>query len=123
MSKGIAVYRISFTPRKGEEASDTPWAGEALISRDDLEPALVTTKLAHGIPLAVRTALRTNLPGLGFSVSYAKLAPGVWFPVSYGAEFNVRILFIYSRKVSVSIRNSEFKRVASDTSITFESVP
>ncbi len=122
VNKGIAVYRISFQPKKGIHSYDMPWAGEALISRGDFEPVLVTTKLARGVPVLVRTALGTNFQGLGFSVSYAKLEPGVWFPVSYGTEFNVRVVFVYSRKVSVSLTNSGFKRTASDSSVSFDSV-
>ncbi|MDQ6678045.1 MAG: hypothetical protein M3Z09_12185 [Acidobacteriota bacterium] len=120
--KSIAVYRIGFLPKKGDDGPDTLWAGEALIDRNDFEPVLVTTKLANGIPLVVRTALGTNFPGLGFSVSYAKLEPGVWFPVSYGTEFHFRVAFVYSRKVSVSLTNSGFKRTASDSSVSFDSV-
>ncbi len=112
----IPVYSIAFQPKKGEEL----WAGEALISRQDFEPVQVSTKLAHGVPFLVRTMLGTNLRGLGFTVSYRKLDDGIWFPASYGTEFDVRVVFVYSRKISISLINTDFKRTESDTSITFE---
>lgn len=118
MINSIPVYSITFQPKKGEE--DAVWAGEALISRQDFEPVQVSTKLAHGIPFLVRTTLGTNLQGLGFTVSYRKLDDGIWFPSSYGTEFAVRVVFVYSRKISISLTNTDFKRTESDTSVTFE---
>ncbi len=118
--KDIPVYRIAFHPKKSENDEDRMWAGEVLVSRDEGEPVQVSTKLARGIPLVVRTALGTNLRGLGFTVTYSKFEDGVWFPVSYGTEFDVRIIFIYSRKLSVSLTNTDFKRATADSSITFD---
>ncbi len=118
--KGIPVYRIAFHPKKDDTDDDRMWAGEVLVSRDEGEPVVVSTKLARGIPLVVRTALGTNLRGLGFTVTYSKFEDGVWFPVSYGTEFDVRILFIYSRKIAVSLTNTDFKRASSETLITFD---
>ncbi len=115
---GIPVFRIAFQPKKGKESS-TPWSGEALIDRNDYQPVQVSTKLARGVPFVVKTALGTNFHGLGFTVAYRKLEDGVWFPASYGAEFDVRILFVYSRKVSVSLTNTDFKRTSTDTSVTY----
>jgi hypothetical protein len=71
---------------------------------------LVTTNLAFGIPMAVKILLGTNIRGLGFSVAYQKFADGVWFPVSYGGEFEVRAVFFYKRSISVSLTNSDFRR-------------
>jgi len=87
--RGLPVHRITFTPN----SSNAEWKGEVLVSRDDYQPVLVATQLAHRIPLLVRTALGTNLHGLGFSVRYQKFDDGLWFPVSYGTEFRVRALF------------------------------
>lgn len=118
--KGIPVYRVAFLPKRGEESPDTPWAGEALISREDFEPVQVSTKLGERIPFLVRTALGTNLHGLGFTVTYKKFEDGVWFPVSYGAEFDFHVVFVYSRKIAVSLTNTDFKRTSADSEITFE---
>lgn len=81
---------------------------------------MITTKLARGIPIWVRTVLGTNLPGLGFSVEYREFGDGAWFPVSYGAEFNVRIFFVYSRRVSISLLNTEFRRANVTSSVQFD---
>ena len=54
--------------------------------------------------------LGTDIKGLGFSVSYRKFDDGVWFPVSYGGEFEVRGLFFYRRKISVAMRNTDFRK-------------
>jgi hypothetical protein len=35
----------------------------------------------------------------------------VWFPVSYGGEFEVRALFLYKRTMTISMANSDFRRV------------
>jgi hypothetical protein len=117
--QGTAVYRIRFEPNVSD---DRPWKGEALVSKADFAPLLVTTKLAHNLPLLVRTAFGTNLPGLGFSVQYRKFDDGVWFPVSYGTEFRIRAVFIYSRQVSVSMVNSDFRHADVKSTVAFDSV-
>jgi len=117
--QGTSVYRIAFEPKPKME-NDSAWKGEALISKAELQPMLVTTKLAHGIPLLVRTALGTNFQGLGFSVEYRKFDEGVWFPVSYGTEFRFHVLFFYSRQIAVSMVNSDFRRADVKSSVEFE---
>jgi hypothetical protein len=122
---GLPVYRVTFTPK--EKSADLnlsdesgPWEGEVLVSREDYQPALVSTKLAQKVPLVIRTALGTNIHGLGFSVRYEKFDDGIWFPVSYGTEFRVRALFFYNRSIMISLENSGFQRARVDTSIEFE---
>ena len=117
--QGTSVYRIAFEPKPKME-NDSAWKGEALISKAEFQPMLVTTKLAHGIPLLVRTALGTNFQGLGFSVEYRKFDDGVWFPVSYGTEFRFKVLFFYSRQITVSMANSDFRRADVKSSVEFE---
>ena len=63
--------------------------------------------------------MMTNLKGLGFSVSYQKFADGLWFPVSYGGEFELRAVFFYSRKISVSMANSDFRRTDVTTNVAY----
>jgi hypothetical protein len=123
IDRGVEVYRIAFRPQRKTLDEDAVWQGELLVSTSDFEPLSITTKLAHGIPLWVRTALGTNLPNLGFSVTYRKFDKDVWFPVSYGAEFRVRVLFVYSRLVSISMQNSDFRRTAVDSSVAFSETP
>jgi len=113
--RGLAVHRITFTPK----SSNAQWKGEVLVSREDGQPVLVATQLAHKIPLLVRTALGTNLHGVGFSVRYQKFDDGLWFPVSYGTEFHVRALFFYNRSIVVSLKNSGFQRAQVSSRIEF----
>jgi hypothetical protein len=74
------------------------------------------------LPLLVRTVLGTNLPGLGFTVQYRKFDDGVWFPVSYGTEFRIRAVFVYSRQVSISMVNSDFRHADVKSTVAFDSI-
>jgi hypothetical protein len=112
-----SAYKVKFTPKAKSEGE---WAGEVLVSRDDCQPVLITTHLAHKIPLLVRTALGTNLHGVGFSVRYQKFDEGLWFPVSYGTEFRVRALFFYNRNIVISLENLGFQRANVSSSIEFD---
>jgi hypothetical protein len=118
--EGVEVYRIAFEPIKSGEDGESCWKGEALISKSDFQPLLVTTKLAFGIPFLVRTALGTNLHGLGFSVQYRKFDDGVWFPVSYGTEFKLSAVFFYARHITVSMVNSDFRRADVQSTVAFD---
>lgn len=79
----------------------------------------VTTALAWKMPLAVKTLLGTNISGLGFTVTYARIAEGVWFPVSYGGEFKFRGLFFYERTCTISMKNSDFKRTEVNSTVAY----
>lgn len=111
------VIRLSFCPKPHTE--DAPWCGEVLVDAAEFEPVLITTRLAHNLPFLVRTVLGTNVKYLGFSVAYQRAAEGVWFPVSYGGEFDVRAVFFFKRGISVSLANSGFKRVDVRSQIVF----
>ena len=114
------VFRVSFKPKPHPADGDGgSWKGEALIDAEEYQPVLVTTKLAFGIPMAVRILLGTNVKGLGFSVAYQKFADGVWFPVSYGGEFEVRAVFFYKRTIAVSMTNSDFRRTDVITKVAY----
>jgi hypothetical protein len=110
--RGRPVYRVAFQPRRGLPAGedDPCWKGEALIDAQEFQPVLVSTSLAQKIPALVKVLLGTDIKGLGFSVTYRKFADGVWFPVSYGGEFEVRGLFFYRRNISVALVNSDFRK-------------
>src|SRR5262245_13457034 len=117
--RGRPVYRVAFEPvKKGLEGS-TAWKGEALIDAEEYQPHYVTTKLAPRIPVAVKILLGTNLKGLGFSLTYQKFADGVWFPVSYGGEFQVKAVFFYKRKISVSMVNQDFRRADVSSKVAY----
>ncbi len=109
---GRPVFRVAFQPKPHQQAGDgdADWKGDALIDAEEFQPVVINTRLAAHIPMAVRILLGTNIKGLGFSVSYQKFADGVWFPVSYGGEFEVRAVFFYKRAISVSLVNSDFRR-------------
>ena len=119
--KGRSVYRISFQPKKHQQDDDdTAWAGDAVVDKADLQPISVVTHLAKPIPFFVRTALGTNLHQLGFAISYARFDPGVYFPVSYGGEFDIRAVFFYKRTLTLSLENSDFRRGQAESNITYQ---
>lgn len=113
---GRAVYRIGFSPIDTHEYKC--WAGEALIDKEDLQPVLVFTKLAHKLPFLVRGVLGTDLPGVGFNVHYRRQPEGVWFPSSFGTEFQIRVLFLMKRNIVMSLDNRNFQRTHVESKIT-----
>ena len=116
--RGRAVYRVAFEPKPHQDF-DASWKGEALIDAAEYQPVMVHTNLAIKIPRAVKTLLGTDIKGLGFSVSYQKFEDGVWFPVSYGGEFEVRAVFFYKRKISVNMSNTEFRRANVNSNVIY----
>ena len=117
--RGRDVYRISFEPKPRQEFDEAAWKGEALIDAAEFQPVWVQSKLAFRIPLAVKTLLGTDVKGLGFSVTYQKFEDGVWFPVSYGGEFEVRAVFFYKRTISVNMTNTDFHRTNVKSNVTY----
>ncbi len=119
--RGRSVFKIAFEPERqawdGDEG--TPWAGEVFVDREEYQPVYVSTRLAKGLPVAVRTLLGTNLRGLGFQVAYSRFDEGIWFPVSYGAEFELKALFFYKRLIAISMLNRGFQRAEVATRVTF----
>ena len=118
--RGREVYRVSFAPRHEKGIEDAGWKGEALIDQAEYQPVFVSTKLAFQMPLLVKTLLGTDIKGLGFSLAYQKFEDGVWFPVSYGGEFEVRAVFFYRRTISVSMVNSDFKRSSVSSTVAYQ---
>jgi hypothetical protein len=104
--RGRDVYRITFRFKD----KNKPWAGEALIDTSEFQPVLVTSRLARRIPFVIQTLLGTNIKQFGFKVSYERFEDGIWFPVAYGGEFELRAVFFYKRIVSLSMINSGFQR-------------
>ena len=121
--RGRQVYRITFKPRKetwDEDRDGTPWAGEILVDKHEFEPVFISTKLARGLPFVVTTLLGTNLKGLGFQLTYEKFEDGVWFPVIYGAEFELKAVFFYKRKIAIALTNRAFQRTEVKTRVSFD---
>ena len=121
MREGRKVYRVTFAPKIKPKLDEdgTIWKGEALIDAAEYQPLKVTTTMAWKMPLAVKTLLGTNISGLGFTVTYQRVADGVWFPVSYGGEFKFRGLFLYERSVTISMKNSDFQKTDVTSNIAY----
>ena len=117
---GRDVYHISFRPM---DKDDFGWNGDAYIDTTAYQPVLVTTGMARKIPFAVRTFLGTNLPGLGFTVTYAPQPDGVWFPVSFSTEFKIHVLFFFHREIILDAQNREFEKTHVTSKIVGESTP
>jgi hypothetical protein len=121
---GIDAIRLLFEPKKhAGDDEDGDWAGDVLVDPVEFQPIRVVTKLAFDIPWAVKAFLGINIRQLGFTVAYRKVADGLWFPVSYGTEFHLRILFGYARTIVLSLDNRDFRRASAESSIRFEDEP
>ena len=119
--RGRQVYRITFAPtKKSKENPAGWWKGEMLVDVAALQPVLVVTTQAKGLPVAVRTLLGINLKQTGFRLEYSELEPGLWFPTRYGGEFSLRVLFGYSRRIALSLRNMEFRKASAESNIRYE---
>jgi hypothetical protein len=110
------VHRSSFTGK----TKKNPWEGEALIDVEDLHPLSIQTKLNFKMPLLVKTMLGTNLRQTGFSLTYTRLAPGLWFPATYGTELRFDLLFGYKRVITMSMESTDFKKATADSTVIFE---
>ena len=75
---------------------------ERLMNR--VRPLGIDSQLAFKIPWGIRVFLGTNLSQTGFSVNYQRVAENVWFPVTYGTEFRVSVLFRYKRTITLFLR-------------------
>ena len=104
---GRDVFHITFMPK---DKADFGWKGDAYIDSTAFQPVLVRTKMSRSVPFAVRTLLGTNVPGLGFTVIYAPQGDGVWFPVSFGTEFKIKLFFFYSREITIAAENRSFEK-------------
>jgi len=102
---GRDVYHLSFRPK---DKDDYSWKGDAYIDTAAYQPVLVRTAMSRKIPFAVRTLLGTSLPGLGFTVIYAPQPDGVWFPISFGTEFKLHVLFFLNREIVINAENRDF---------------
>ncbi len=101
------VYHIAFRPK---EKNDFGWSGDAFIDTSAYQPVLVTTAMARKIPFAVRTLLGTDVPGLGFTITYAPQTDGVWFPVTFSTEFKIHVLYFFHRQIILDAQNRDFEQ-------------
>ena len=101
------VFHITFRPKNKD---DFGWSGDAYVDTTAYQPVLITTGMARKIPFAVRTLLGTNVPGLGFTVTYAPQPDDVWFPVTFSTEFKIHVLYFFHRQVFLNAENREFEK-------------
>ncbi len=123
--RDIPVYRITFVPKKtsfDDDHNGAIWAGEVLVHRQEYQPVLITTHMVAKIPFAVKTMLGTDVQQLGFKVTYQKFDEGLWFPVTYGGEFKLKALFLYARRVGISMQNYGFRRAQTESKISFAEI-
>jgi hypothetical protein len=112
---GRDTFHIAFAPK---DKSDYSWKGDAYIDTTAYQPVVVRTRMSRQIPFAVRTLLGTSLPNLGFSVIYAPQTytaengqkAEVWFPVDFGTEFKLHVLFFINRNITLNVQNRDFER-------------
>jgi len=116
---GHDVFHIDFRPKVKD---DYGWKGDAYIDIQSFQPVVVRTVMSRKVPLAVRTLLGTNVPGLGFSIVYAAQPDGVWFPVNFGTEFRLRVLFFFSREITINAENRDFEKTHVDSKIIIPAV-
>ncbi len=114
------VYHITFRPK---DKDDFGWSGDAYIDTTAFQPVLVTTAMARKIPFAVRTLLGTNVPGLGFTITYAPQPDGVWFPVTFSTEFKIHLLYFFHREIILDAQNRNFEKTHVTTRIVGEATP
>ena len=114
------AYRIQFQPA---DPKDWGWKGEALIDKEEFQPVSVFTRLSRKLPFAVRTMLGTDVPGLGFGIQYTRVDKDIWFPATYGDEFDLHALFFLNRTFTESMENSNFRRANVESKIEFSGAP
>jgi hypothetical protein len=109
--QGRDCYHITFHPGDKEEFT---WKGDAWIDAKAFQPVLVHTTLARNIPFAVRAFLGTSVPGLGFTITYAPepadTPDALWFPISFGTEFKLHVLFFINRTIVLDVHNRDFEQ-------------
>jgi hypothetical protein len=108
---GRDCYHITFVPR---DKDDYGWKGDAWIDAKQFQPVVVRTTMSRNVPFAVRTLLGTSVPGLGFTVTYAPqptdTAEALWFPVTFGTEFKLHVLFFLNRTIVLDAKNNDFEK-------------
>lgn len=114
-TQGRQVFHIEFRPK---DKGDYAWKGDAYIDAAEYQPVVVSTALSRKIPFAVRTLLGTNVPGLGFTVTYAPVEDGVWFPASFGTEFQIEALFFFRRAITMNVENRDFEKTTVTSHMT-----
>jgi len=124
---GRRTYDILFEPAgsKGlcidvDEGSCHLWKGEAWIDAQEFQPVRIETQMAKAVPWGIRVFLGSNVRQLGFSIDYERVAENVWFPVAYGTEFRLDVLWGYKRTITLSMESSGFQKTDATSKIQYE---
>jgi hypothetical protein len=129
--QGRRTFRILFEPALNrhcitiggdDDCDDLSWKGEAWIDAEDLQPVRIQTQQAFQVPWGVKLFLGTNVRQSGFAITYQRVAENVWFPVSYGTEFRLNVLWGYKRTVTLSLVSSDFQKASAASKIEYGAV-
>ena len=128
--QGRRAYRIGFEPLKpqtciligGDEDNEcgSSWKGDAWIDAEEFQPVRIQTDLAYPVPWGIRVFLGTNVRQVGFSINYVRVAENVWFPVTYGTEFRLNVLWGYKRTVTLSMESKGFQKTDASSKIDYQ---
>jgi hypothetical protein len=97
-----------------------PWKGDVAVDAEDFQPVRIDTQLAKGVPWGARVFMGINIGQLGFSAVFRRVAPGVWFPATYGTEFYVKVFWI-KRTITMSMENTDFRKTDAQSTVEFDS--
>jgi hypothetical protein len=126
---GRRAYDITFVPLEnkdvcidayGAKSECNPWKGEVWVDAEDYQPARIVTTLAKGVPWGVQVFMGINVSQLGFALTYQRVAPGVWFPATYGTEFRFVVFWGYKRTVTLSMENTDFRKTDAQSTVHFD---
>ena len=116
---GVHVHLGADDPEP-ERTACRPWKGEVWVNAEDFQPVRIVTELAKGVPWGVRVFLGTDVRQVGFSLTYQRVAEGVWFPATYGTEFRVVALWAWKRTITMSMENTDFRKTDAQSTVRFE---
>ena len=117
--RATGPYQLAFVPRN---KASTLWQGDIVVDPDTLQPRTMNSTFAYKLPMAVKVIFGISLHQVGYSVNYGKAIDDLWFPISAGTEFSLRVLFGYARTMTLSMTNSDFRRASAESTITFAPV-
>jgi hypothetical protein len=129
--QGRRTFRILFEPMlkrhcitigADDDCDGLSWKGEAWIDTEELQPVRIQTQQAFQVPWGVKLFLGTNIRQSGFAITYQRVAEKVWFPVSYGTEFRLNVLWGYKRTVTLSLESSDFRKASAASKIEYGGV-
>jgi hypothetical protein len=64
--------------------------------------------------------LGTHLKQIGFAITYKRVAENVWFPATYGTEFQINALFLYKRTITMNLESSGFQKTDATSTVEYD---